>query len=249
MLEYGLIGKRLLHSFSKNFFTKFFNTNHIDANYELFPLESISKFPDLLREHPNLAGINVTIPYKQSVIPFLDKLSPEAENIGSVNVIKITRDSDRILTVGYNTDCIGFRQSIESFIPDKATHAIVLGSGGASKAAAYVLRAMGVRTLIVSRSPHPGNDCLAYADLAKGNLLSHAVIVNATPLGMYPDIESCPPIPYSNISSDSFCYDMVYNPGFTEFMKRCAMQGAAVKNGLEMLHRQAVASWQIWSDK
>lgn len=244
--EYGLIGKKLGHSFSADFFNQKFAEEGIDAVYHLFPLPSIQKFPKLLENHPSLRGLNVTIPYKQEVIPFLNSLSEEAKEIGAVNVIKIERTETGVGLKGFNTDCIGFRDSLQPLLPPEVKEALILGTGGASKAVKYVLEKLGIKPLLVSRSPGKGN--ITY-DSINAEILSRCLlIVNTTPLGMSPNVESYPPLPYNLLTPSHICYDLVYNPAVTEFMKRSAAMGATVKNGLEMLEGQAIAAWQIWNN-
>lgn len=244
---YGLIGKKLGHSFSAEFFNEKFKNEGIDESYQLLPIPSINDFPSLLIKYPDLKGVNVTIPYKQEVIPFLDEISSEAEKIGAVNVIKITRLKDKIYLKGYNSDCIGFKISLEPLLKEKIKDALILGTGGASKAVAYVLSELGIKYKFVSRNPSANQ--LSYSELDKSILEKHLLIVNTTPLGMYPDIKNCPPIPYQFLSSSHICYDLVYNPEETQFMKNAAEFGAIVKNGLEMLILQALASWDFWTHK
>ena len=241
---YGLIGKKLSHSFSAEFFNKKFAEEGISESYRLFPLESISLLPALLEEQKDLKGLNVTIPYKEQVIPFLTSISPEAEKIGAVNVIKINREGNEIFLEGHNSDCIGFRDSLLPLLNPEIKKALVLGTGGASKAVEYVLNKLGIEVAFVSRNPKPGN--LNYHDLDKKIMEENLLIVNTTPLGMYPDIDSCPDIPYQYLTPRHVCYDLVYNPEVTEFLRRSALKGAKVKNGLEMLLLQALASWDIW---
>lgn len=243
--EYGLIGKKLGHSFSADFFNEKFHKEGIDASYSLFSMPEISDFSSLLSHHPLLRGLNVTIPYKQEVIPFLDALSEEASAIGAVNVIKISEKDGKKFLKGFNSDCIGFRESLLPFLQEDMKKALILGTGGASKAVKYVLENAGVEITFVSRKPKEG--MLTYDELSKEIIDEHLLIVNTTPLGMYPDVEGYPPIPYQFLTRKHFCYDLIYNPPVTEFMKKSAKEGALVKNGLEMLILQALASWEIWS--
>ena len=244
---YGLIGKKLIHSFSANFFNKKFAEEGIPEHYELLPIPSISLFPQLLKDNPDLRGLNVTIPYKEEVIQYLDHLSPEAEAIGAVNVIKIDHKEGRRVLTGYNSDYFGFKESVKPWITEDIKKALVLGTGGASKGVVYALKKLNVEPLYVSRSSKPG--VITYDELDEKIMEDHLLIVNTTPLGMYPDIDSCPPIPYHLISPRHFCYDIVYNPLITKFMDKCADRGAIVKNGLEMLRLQAEASWEIWNNE
>lgn len=239
---YGLIGKPLGHSFSANFFNKKFADEAIPERYELFPLESIDLLPQLLNSHLDLKGLNVTIPYKQQVIPFLSELDKDAAEIGAVNVIKINCDGS---LKGYNSDAIGFRDSISPLLLPHMKRALVLGTGGASKAVIYVLRQLGLEVLNVSRRSK--GEIVSYNQLTPEIISTHHVIVNTTPLGMWPNIDDAPEIPYHLLTPDHLCYDLVYNPEETSFMKRAAQYGATVKNGLEMLHGQALAAWKIWN--
>ena len=241
---YGLIGKKLGHSFSADFFNNKFAREGINDHYYLFPLEEISEFPHLLLENPDLEGLNVTIPYKQQLIPYLNSLSEEAEKIGAVNVIKFQRDGKDLKLIGYNSDCIGFKISLLPLLHDKIKKALVLGTGGASKAVSYVLKNLGLEVNFVSRKP--GENLLTYEDLDQDIMKENLLIVNTTPLGMFPEIESYPPIPYHFLTPLHVCYDLVYNPLETLFMKKASEQGAVVKNGLEMLEQQALAAWDIW---
>ncbi|MCH5240922.1 MAG: shikimate dehydrogenase [Muribaculaceae bacterium] len=241
---YGIIGKKLGHSFSANFFNKKFKDEGINNSYELFPLPTINEFPSLLEQNPDLEGLNVTIPYKQEVIKFLDSLSEEALEIGAVNVIKFTQNNGLPYLIGYNTDSIGFKESLMPLLNPEIKKALILGTGGASKAVAYVLKNLGFETTFVSRSPKEGQ--LGYNDLNEEIIKENRLIVNTTPLGMYPEIDSYPPIPYEYLTDKNICYDVVYNPEETEFMKRSKARGATVKNGIEMLHLQAIAAWDIW---
>lgn len=242
---YGLIGKKIGHSFSAIYFNNKFEKENIDEEYRLFPLETIEKFPQLLDQQPDLKGLNVTIPYKSEVIKYLDNLSPEAKEMGAVNVIKFIRDGHNLKLEGYNTDAIGFEHSLVPLLNKNIKKALVLGTGGASKAVVYVLKKLGISPTLVSRSP--GNGRITYNDIDQNVLKENLLIVNTTPLGMSPDIDTYAPIPYQYLTPDHICYDVVYNPQETEFMKRSAAQGAKVKNGIEMLEKQAVAAWDVWN--
>lgn len=242
MKKLGLIGYPLSHSFSKKYFQeKFANEGICGYSYELFPIPTIQLFPTLLAQNPELIGLNVTIPYKEIVLSFLDELSPEAQQIGAINTIAIEKGKK----IGYNTDCQAFLASLESFLngfhPPKA---LVLGTGGASKAVQAALKKLSIPFQIVSRNKTPY--CLTYSDLT-ADIIKHApLIINTTPLGMYPQIETYPSIPYEYISEKHYLYDLVYNPELTLFLQKGKQQGAHIKNGLEMLYLQAEASWQIW---
>lgn len=241
MDKYGLIGYPLGHSFSKIYFTDKFRKEGLSSTYELFPLSAITEFTGLIEQNPELRGLNVTIPYKETVMTYLTGLSPEAEAIGAVNVIKIDGDS----LVGYNTDFIGFRDSLKPMLREDITDALVLGSGGASKAVCHALRVLGINPTIVSRNPH--DELIGYSDLTPEVMEKNMLIVNTTPLGMAPHIDSAPDIPYHLLGDRHICYDVVYNPAETLFMKKAGKAGAKVKNGLEMLHLQAEHAWKIWN--
>lgn len=246
---YGLIGFPLGHSFSRNYFNDKFAAEGIDAEYCNFEIPAITDVRDVIDSHPDLAGLNVTIPYKQQVIPYLDRLDDEAAAIGAVNVIKITRDNenkDAVKLTGYNSDFVGFSDSIAPFINDKRKKALILGTGGASKAVYHGLKALGVEPVFVSRTPREG--MFSYEQLKPEVMARHKVIVNTTPVGMYPEVDRCPDIPYGCLTPEHLLYDLVYNPDVTTFMKKGAEHGAEVKNGLEMLLLQAFEAWRIWNE-
>ena len=247
MDKYGLIGYPLGHSFSISYFNQKFKDEHIDAVYENFEIPSIDLLPEILDSNPNLKGLNVTIPYKQKVIPFLDNISPEARAIGAVNVIKVIHDGKKIKLKGYNSDVIGFTQSIEPMLERFHKKALILGTGGASKAIDYGLKSLGLETVFVSRYERPGT--IQYSNITPDVVKEYNVIVNCTPLGMYPHTEECPLLPYEAMDNHTILYDLIYNPDETMFMKRGAEYGANVKNGLEMLLLQAFASWEFWHGK
>ena len=241
---YGLIGFPLGHSFSQDYFNQKFEAENIDARYINFEIPEISALKNVLARNHNLNGLNVTIPYKQLVIPLLDEMDPEAAEIGAVNVIKFVRRNGRTILKGYNSDIIGFRDSIAPMLTEHHSHALVLGTGGASRAVSYALRSLGITPQLVSRRPAPG--VITYADINPDIIDSHKIIVNTTPLGMYPHVDECPDIPYNLLTTRHLCYDLLYNPDVTLFMKKSADAGAEVKNGLEMLLLQAFAAWHIW---
>lgn len=244
---YGLIGYPLGHSFSGNYFNAKFENEGINARYVNFELSDISDIQEVIL-NPNLKGLNVTIPYKEKVIPYLDSLDDTAAAIGAVNVIKVKRNNMGEIDSlrGYNSDVIGFVDSIRPLINDRYKKALVLGTGGASKAVFHGLYSLGIPATYVSRTKGKGR--LTYDDLTQEVMADHLVIVNATPLGMYPDVDVCPDIPYHLLTSAHLCYDVVYNPDVTLFMKRCAESGAVTKNGMEMLLMQASAAWNIWQE-
>lgn len=237
MRHYGIIGYPLHHSFSAKYFNGKFATSNIDAEYSLYPLNELTgeRVNELMR---SLDGMNVTLPYKQAIIPYLDRLDETAEVIGAVNVI--------YKRVGYNTDCLGFMESIRPLVRPYDKHALVLGTGGASKAVCYGLRKLGIVPTLVSRTPQTG--MLGYADLTEAIMAEHTIIVNCTPLGMYPDMDSCPPIPYEHITARHLLFDCVYNPEETLFLSKGKAQGATIRNGIEMLYGQAKAAWRIWDN-
>ena len=245
MRLFGLIGYPLSHSFSEKYFNEKFKKEGIpDCSYKLFPLSEIKLFPALTEKYPALLGVNVTIPYKESIIPFLQSLDEVASETGAVNTVKIIRSDKQVTLTGFNTDVFGFEESLMGIKNIKK--AIILGTGGASKAVAYVLKKMKVSVLFVSRNP-AGRETIGYGDLSRELILEHNFIINATPLGMYPDVEKCPPIPYEFIGKEHFLYDLVYNPAETGFLTRGKKQGAGTKNGSLMLKLQSEKSWEIWS--
>jgi shikimate dehydrogenase len=248
MDKYGLIGYPLGHSFSISYFNQKFQDENIDAVYENYEIPSIDELPEVLSSNPELKGINVTIPYKEKVLPFLDSISPEARAIGAVNVIRVSHKGNKTLLKGYNSDVIGFTKSIEPML-DKKLHqkALILGTGGASKAIDYGLRNLGLETVFVSRYERPGT--IQYKNVTPEVVKEYNVIINCTPLGMYPKTEVCPELPYEAMDNHTILYDLIYNPDETLFMKRGAEYGANVKNGLEMLLLQAFSSWEFWHEK
>lgn len=247
MKRYGLIGYPLGHSFSQKYFTEKFDRECVDARYDLFPLESINELPGLIHDMEGLAGFNVTIPYKQDVIQFLDEMDDQAREIGAVNVVKITRQMNGAYRLkGFNSDAYGFTESIRPMLGPSHKRALVLGSGGASKAVIFSLRKLGVEPVVVSRRPSAG--MLTYAAIDKEILMNYTVIVNASPVGMSPIIDACPDIPYEFLTPRHVCFDLVYNPEETLFLQKASAAGAAVKNGLEMLHLQAEGAWKYWNE-
>ena len=248
MDKYGLIGYPLGHSFSISYFNQKFADEDIDATYENFEISSIDQLQEVLDTNPNLKGLNVTIPYKEKVMEFLDNITPEAQAIGAVNVIRISHEGRKIRLKGYNSDVIGFTKSIETML-DKKWHkkALILGTGGASKAVNYGLRSLGLETVFVSRYERPGT--IQYDKITPDVIKEYNVIVNCTPLGMFPHTDECPQLPYEAMDRHTILYDLIYNPDETLFMKRGARYGAEVKNGLEMLLLQAFVSWEFWHEK
>jgi shikimate dehydrogenase len=248
MDKYGLIGYPLGHSFSISYFNQKFADEGINAKYLNFEIPSIDELLEVIAKHPELKGLNVTIPYKEKVMNFLDSISPEARAIGAVNVIKVTHEGNKTHLKGFNSDVIGFTQSIEPML-DKKWHkkALIRGTGGASKAINYGLKALGLETVFVSRYERPGT--IQYEKITPEVINEYNVIVNCTPLGMYPHTDECPNLPYEAMNSHTILYDLIYNPDQTLFMRRGAEYGADVKNGLEMLLLQAFASWEFWNGK
>jgi shikimate dehydrogenase len=248
MDTYGIIGYPLKHSFSKKFFTEKFEKEKIDAEYLNFEIADISRFTDIVQSCPALKGLNVTIPYKEKVIPFLDDLDPAAGEIGAVNVVKISRNDGKTKLTGYNSDIIGFQNSIKPLI-DPSIHkkALILGTGGASKAVRGGLKNLGVEWTYVSRTP--GERQLSYKDIGREVMDEYTIIVNTSPLGTYPDVDSAPDIPYNLLTEKHFLYDLVYNPAGTRFLRLGKENGAKTKNGAEMLELQARAAWKIWNSQ
>ncbi|MDZ4709443.1 MAG: shikimate dehydrogenase [Saprospiraceae bacterium] len=243
MRKFGLIGYPLSHSFSKNFFAEKFNKEQIEGcTYELYPLENIEGLPGLLLNlGPELVGLNVTIPHKQVVIPYLDHLDEAAEEIGAVNTIHFST----LGTKGYNTDALGFEASLEQQLDEPVLRALVLGTGGASKAVQYVLKKRGIEFHLVSRQK--SLNALTYEEINDELLQSCSLIINTTPLGMYPDLNACPPLRYEALGPDHILYDLIYNPAQTLFLSRGEARTCRTINGLDMLYRQAEASWSIWN--
>lgn len=236
---YGLVGYPLEHSFSPGYFSRKFAGEHIAAAYRAFPLRQISELLPLIDTYPNLAGLNVTIPYKESVIPLLHEVDAEAGEIGAVNCIKITDGK----TKGYNTDVIGFEKSLVPFLHEGISSALVLGTGGAARAVLYVLSKLDIEAITVSRT----SGDMQYGQITPDLVSQHKLLINTTPLGMFPDTGSFPQLPYDAITSSHVLYDLVYNPAQTQFMIKGAARGATVVNGLQMLEIQAEESWKIWN--
>jgi len=245
MKLFGLIGHPLSHSFSKQYFeNKFLNENIEDCTYKLYDLKKITEFLDIVKNNANLIGLNVTIPYKETILPFLNDLDPIAKEIGAVNTIKINPDTQAI--TGFNTDYFGFQKSIKPFLNNQHERALILGTGGASKAIKHVLNTLNIDYLSVSRTPSQPDE-IAYHDVNDYVIKHHQIIINTTPLGTFPNIEEHPNIPYSEISSKHLMYDLVYNPEMTIFLRKGKEMGALTMNGLQMLKLQAEKSWEIWN--
>lgn len=239
--HYGLIGKTLAHSFSASFFKDYFEKNNIDARYSNFELKDIEEISSIFEQ--NLSGLNVTFPYKESVIPYLDRLDESAAQIGAVNVISFENGEK----VGYNTDAYGFAQSIKPFLTFEHERALIFGTGGASKAVAHVFKQIGLDVFYISRNGHEATGVFTYEDINSHMLQACKVLVNCTPIGTFPNISDCIELPFEHLTPAHLVIDLVYNPAETELMKRAKKQGAAVMNGLSMLQHQALKSYEIWS--
>ena len=238
---YGLIGKNIDYSFSKNFFSKKFKSENINCKYLNFDIQNISEFKSIICDK-NIGGLNVTIPYKEDVISYVDEISSDAKSIGAVNTIKISNDK----LTGFNTDHIGFTKSIEKIDEfENIESALILGSGGASKAIQFALDSLNIKYTIVSRSDSV--ECINYSQVSNKIIKNHKLIINCTPLGTFPDVEGCPEIEYRFLSSFNILYDLVYNPEQSSFLSKGLKAGCKIKNGLEMLEIQAIESWKIWN--
>ncbi|MDR1747153.1 MAG: shikimate dehydrogenase [Tannerella sp.] len=246
MTTYGLIGYPLGHSFSKAFFSRKFAAEKMDAEYVNFETGDVRELKNIVHKTPSLCGLNVTIPYKTAIIPLLDEIDDEAHAIGAVNVIQFIRDHKGELKMkGFNSDVIGFVNSIRPLLNEIHRKALILGTGGASKAVFHGLQRLGIEAMFVSRGKHDG--CITYDEITPQLIENHTVIVNTTPLGMFPHTEGRPNIPYNLLTPSHLLYDLVYNPEQTLFMQKGRERGAIVKNGLEMLILQAEESWRIWN--
>ena len=240
--RYGLIGKNIAYSFSRSYFsTKFKTLGLTDHVYENFDLEQIDEFPSLLKSHEDLCGLNVTIPYKEVIIPYLDEIDPKAAAIGAVNTIQFTSRG----LIGHNTDAFGFREAISGMLQPKDKKALILGTGGATTAVAYVLGEMGIEYRFVSRAPIVSQ--LSYQDLGAEDLSAHSLVINCTPLGTFPNLSQKPPLPYHLLSDRHFLFDLIYNPAETLFLNEGLQRGARVLNGQRMLELQAEKAWEIWN--
>lgn len=248
MKKYGLIGFPLTHSFSKSYFAeKFRREGIVDCQYELYELPEIQALPAVLVNEPELVGLNVTIPYKQQVIPYLDRLDPACREIGAVNCIKITP----LELIGFNTDYFGFKTSLSNWLGTERPGALILGTGGASRAVAQALKDLNISFLRISRTPNPDSGTTRSYDQLTASpqlLQEYPLIINTTPLGTYPNTADLPPIPLSGLGPEQWYYDLVYNPEETSLMREAARRGAKTKNGMEMLHLQAEAAWEIWNE-
>jgi shikimate dehydrogenase len=247
MKVFGLIGYPLGHSFSAGYFAKKFETMGIkDCVYKNFPIDNINKLPAILSETPDITGLNVTIPYKEQVFQFLNEIDAEAKEIGAVNTLKITRTNSGYQLKGYNSDVFGFQQSLQPLLKDYHKKALILGTGGASKAIKYILKKLNIQFISASIEELKENE-IRYEDITRNTIEERLLIINATPLGTYPKVDTCPPIPYEYITSKHVLFDLVYNPELTMFLSKGKEKGAAIKNGLEMLHLQAERAWEIWN--
>jgi shikimate dehydrogenase len=241
--QFGLIGFPLSHSFSKGYFAnRFSSENILDAHYENYPIESIDLLLDLWKNNPALKGLNVTIPYKKLVIPFLQHPSAVVQSIQACNCIKLHEG----VLYGYNTDVIGFEQSLLPYLQPHHQNALIFGTGGAAAAVEWVLQKLGIAYQLVSRTASEG--CSTYASLTPDFIAAHTLLIHTSPVGMFPNTEEAPNLPYEAITSKHHLYDLVYNPAVTQFLAKGAAQGATTQNGLEMLHLQADASWEIWNN-
>ncbi len=242
MRKFGLVGKNISYSFSRGYFAeKFRDLGLEDHSYENFDLQQISEFPDLIAQMPELAGLNVTIPYKEAVMPFLDRIDEAARRIGAVNTIRVGPDG----LEGFNTDLIGFRESLKPLLLPQDRSALILGTGGASKAVAYALGELGISFTYVSRNPGEGR--LAYGELNADIMDTCQILVNCTPLGTFPDTDRAPLLPYDLLGPSHLLYDLIYNPPLTAFLKEGQQRGCRIKNGLEMLQIQADRAWELWN--
>jgi len=248
MNTYGLIGYPLGHSFSKKFFTERFEKEGLsDHQYLNFEIETIELFPSIFEKHTDIRGLNCTIPYKQQVMQYLDEIDDETQLVGAVNTIKPIRTSDGLKLKGFNTDIIGFERSLKPMLNAQHKRALILGTGGASKAIKHILNKLGIDYLSASIEDELFDKEIRYEQIDQKMMEERLVIINATPLGTFPKVENCPSIPYQFLTSDHVLFDLVYNPEVTLFMKKGIEKGAQVKNGLEMLHGQAEAAWEIWN--
>lgn len=245
MDKYGLIGFPLGHSFSRTFFNQKFAAEGIEAEYVNFEISDVKEIKNVIKENPDLRGLNVTLPYKTQIIPYLDDIDEDARLIGAVNVIKFTKGMfGKVKLKGYNSDIIGFKESIAPLLTPHHRKALVLGTGGAARSVFQGLKQLGIGATLVSRNPREFG--ITYEDITSKTMSQYTIIVNTTPLGMYPNVNECPNIPYELLTPQHLLYDLLYNPDETLFMKKGKEKGAEVKNGLEMLLLQAFAAWDIW---
>lgn len=248
MKTFGLIGHRLGYSFSKNFFTeKFITENLANHEYVNFELDSIDEFPGIFAGDKNICGLNCTIPYKQQIMQFLDEIDPEAAQIGAVNTVKITLQDGKRHLKGFNTDIYGFENSLRPMLEEKHRKALILGTGGASKAIKHILNKLQIEFVSATIEEQCFEKEIRYNQINEQLLKEYLIIIHATPVGTFPKIDECPDIPYQHLTANHVCFDLVYNPEETLFLKKAKAQGAKTKNGLEMLHLQAIRAWEIWN--
>lgn len=247
MRKLGLIGYPLGHSFSKKYYQEKFESENIEGiDYDLYPISKIEDFPNLYKNDKDFYGVNVTIPYKQSVIPYLDELSPEAKSIGAVNCIQIKQsENNQAKLIGYNTDVIGFMNSLKPLLNSKHTKALIFGNGGATKAVCYALAELNIEFKVVSRTKSAKT--MTYLELTEDIIRDHKLLINCSPVGTAPNIDVCPDIPYQGITDSHLLYDLIYNPEITLFLQKGREKGASIKNGYEMLVLQAEQNWIIWN--
>lgn len=249
MKTFGLIGYRLGHSFSRNFFTeKFSNEKLSDHEYVNFELDTIDEFPTIFDRGTNICGLNCTIPYKQQIMRFLDEIDLEAAQIGAVNTVKIIDQNGKRILKGFNTDLYGFEHSLRPMLEEKHKKALILGTGGASKAIRFLFDRMGIDYLSATTKDELQDKEIRYDQLTQNLMNEYLIVINATPLGTFPKVDACPDIPYQYVSPNHVLYDLVYNPAETLFLKKGKEKSAQTKNGLEMLHLQALKSWEIWNE-
>lgn len=244
MLKFGLIGRNISYSFSRKYFTDKFSREDISAKYGNFDLQDITEFPKVIRDNPDLCGLNVTIPYKEQIISFLDALDPIASEIGAVNTIRIEKNGK---LTGFNTDYFGFTEALRPHLKSHHQKALIMGTGGASKAVTYALEKLGIKVSVVSRKPE--GDRLGYDDLDEAVLSTHLLIINCTPLGTFPKTTEYPPIPVETITDRHLIFDLIYNPSITRLMEVTESKGATAINGYQMLVLQAEKAWEIWTSK
>ncbi len=248
MKTYGLIGYRLGYSFSKGFFTEKFEKEGLkEHEYVNFELDTIDEFPSIFEKNDHIAGLNCTIPYKQQIMRFMDEIDPEAAEVGAINTVKIIRQQEGMKLKGFNTDIYGFGNSLKPMLGEIHKKALILGTGGASKAIKYILGKLGIDYISASIEEELFEKEIRYNQIDADVLNDHLIIINATPLGTFPKVDTCPDIPYEHLTSNHVLFDLVYNPEETLFMKKGKEKGASVKNGLEMLHLQAIKAWEIWN--
>jgi shikimate dehydrogenase len=247
MKRYGLIGYPLTHSFSKRYFTEKFEGEKINSTYENFEIDTIEKFPEIIKNNPEIIGLNVTIPYKEKVIPYLDELNDSAREIGAVNTIKVTRAGSGVHLKGFNTDTFGFENSLKPLLKPHHKKALILGTGGASKALKYVLEKLGIEYISASIEELKENE-IRYEDIDEAMMADRLLIIHATPLGTFPKTDVCANIPYQFITDKHLLFDLVYNPEVTLFLQKGEEKGATIKNGYDMLLGQANRAYEIWNE-